>query len=123
MIWKTPAKVEEISPLGKTEKFSIRIRKVAEVSFNDLFNFVNRKTHETEKAIQCSNVLSVVLRHIPSMLFTSVGPNFFTPEARVPVKGGLEIWRGYHQSVKAMMAGHLGINIDIASCVFRKGFF
>jgi eukaryotic translation initiation factor 2C len=35
--------------------------------------------------------------------------------------GGLEIWRGYHQSVRGMMAGHLGINIDLASCVFRKG--
>ena len=35
--------------------------------------------------------------------------------------GGLEIWRGFHQSIKSLMAGHLGINIDVASTVFQAG--
>lgn len=55
------------------------------------------------------------------MLYTPVGGEFYSPISRTPISGGLEVWRGYHQSVRAMMAGHLGINVDIASTVFRKG--
>lgn len=111
----------EVSKEGETEKFKIVMRKVNTVSFHELMLFATGKGQETDNVLHSTNILSVVLRHVPSMLFTPVGQNFFTPEGRIPMFGGLEIWRGYHQSVKAMMAGHLGINIDLASCVFRKG--
>ena len=40
---------------------------------------------------------------------------------RTPIANGLEVWRGFHQSTKALLAGHLGINVDVASTVFRTG--
>jgi eukaryotic translation initiation factor 2C len=76
---------------------------------------------ETENVLHASSALSVALRHVPSMLYTPVGSEFYSPISRTPISGGLEVWRGFHQSVKALMAGHLGINVDIASTVFRKG--
>lgn len=123
MTWKLAAKVEEKSKLGETEKFKIVIRKVATLNFHELLQFAQGKGMETDNVLNLNNTLSIVLRHVPSMLFTPVQQNFFTPEGiiiilnkgRIPMMGGLEIWRGYHQSVKAMMAGHLGINIDLAS--------
>jgi eukaryotic translation initiation factor 2C len=121
MVWAPAAKCGPQTKLCDSEKFSVVVRKVNTVSFHELLLFAQGKGKETDNVLHCSNVLSIVLRHVPSMLFTPVGQNFFTPEGRIPMMGGLEIWRGYHQSVKALMAGHLGINIDLASCVFRKG--
>ncbi|KAH9251607.1 hypothetical protein BASA81_010516 [Batrachochytrium salamandrivorans] len=96
------------------------VRKVGRINFHDLLMFTSGRGAETESVMQASTVLAVLIRHVPSMLFTPVGANFFTPEGRKPITGGLEVWRGYHQSVRSMMAGHLGINIDVASTVFRK---
>ncbi|KAI8914093.1 hypothetical protein BC831DRAFT_179551 [Entophlyctis helioformis] len=104
-----------------TEPIKVVIRQTARINLHDLLLFTAGKGPETESVMHASVALSVLIRHVPSMLFTPVGQNFFTPENRRPIMGGLEVWRGYHQSIKSMMAGHLGINIDVASTVFRKG--
>ncbi|KAL2917525.1 hypothetical protein HK105_202806 [Polyrhizophydium stewartii] len=104
-----------------TERITVTLRPAATISMHELLLLAQGRGDETEAATHASTALSVALRHVPSMLFTPVGSNFFTPEGRVPLTGGLEVWRGFHQSVRAMMAGHLGINVDVASTVFRKG--
>lgn len=76
---------------------------------------------ESENFLSASNALSVALRYVPSILYVPVFNEFYSPVSRVPITGGLEVWRGYHQSVRVLMAGHLGINVDIASTVMRKG--
>ncbi|KAH6601413.1 hypothetical protein BASA61_001975 [Batrachochytrium salamandrivorans] len=105
----------------KTEVMKIVVRQVARINFHDILMFTSGVAPETESVMHASVALAVLIRHVPSMLFTPVGANFFTPEGRKPIGGGLEIWRGYHQSIRSMMVGHLGINIDVASTVFRKG--
>lgn len=63
-----------------------------------------------------------MINYIPSVLYTPVNSStFFSPIGRTPIAGGLEVWRGFHQSVKCLLAGHLGINVDVASTIFRAG--
>ncbi|KAJ3271560.1 hypothetical protein HDV01_006522 [Terramyces sp. JEL0728] len=117
-----PAKIlTKDTIVGKSLAVKLTIKKTATINLHELLMFAQGKGLATENVLHCENALSVVLRHIPSMLFTPVGSNFFTPVDRVPIAGGLEVWRGYHQSIRAMVAGHLGINVDVASTVFRKG--
>ncbi|EGF76744.1 hypothetical protein BATDEDRAFT_92312 [Batrachochytrium dendrobatidis JAM81] len=109
------------NPVIQTEPLKITVRKSVRISFHELLLFTTGKGPETEEVMHATSALSILIRHVPSMLFTPVGANFFTPEGRKPISGGLECWRGFHQSIRSMMAGHLGINIDVASTVFRKG--
>lgn len=83
--------------------------------------FMSKKGPETETSLHAVTALSTVLRHVPGMTFVSAGPNFYSPEDRTHISGGLEIWRGYHQSVRVLQAGHLGVNVDVAATVFRQG--
>ncbi|KAJ3325485.1 hypothetical protein HDV06_004344 [Boothiomyces sp. JEL0866] len=106
---------------GNVVSVKATIKKTSTFNLHQLLLFAQGKSRETENVLSCSTALSVLLRHVPSMLFTPVGSNFFTPNDRVPISNGLEVWRGYHQSIKAMMAGHLGINVNVCSTVFRKG--
>ena len=121
LAWTPPKETPEKSKEGETEKITITIKEVAVVDFHHLMQFMQGKAPETSQSMTGAMVLNILLRHVPSMLFVPVGSNFFTPEGRIPMVGGLEIWRGYHQSALSLMAGHLGINIDLASCVFQKG--
>jgi eukaryotic translation initiation factor 2C len=104
-----------------TERFKVKMKLVADLNLGRLLEFCNKKCPEDATVTHATQCLSVVLRYVPSLLFVPVGSNFFTPEGRVPISGGMEVWRGYHQSIREMMAGHLGINIDLASTVFRMG--
>lgn len=106
---------------GGFEKVDITIKRVASINMHELLLYASGKSRETENVMHATGALSVALRHVPSMLYTPVGGEFYSPISRTPITGGLEVWRGYHQSVRAMMAGHLGINVDIASTIFRKG--
>jgi eukaryotic translation initiation factor 2C len=112
-----------IIPAGtkNTEKVQVTMKRVTSINVGRLLQFAQGKCSEDDSVLQAYQCLQVALRHVPSLLFVPVQSNFFTPEGRTPISGGLEIWRGYHQSVRAMMAGHLGINIDLASTVFRAG--
>ncbi|KNC96140.1 uncharacterized protein SPPG_08528 [Spizellomyces punctatus DAOM BR117] len=106
---------------ARTKTVNIRIKQTAKIDFHSLALFMTKKGPETDHVLHAVTALSSVLRHIPCMSFVAVGSNFYTPEDRTHISGGLEIWRGYHQSIRAMMAGHLGINVDVAATVFRRG--
>jgi eukaryotic translation initiation factor 2C len=119
-------KLTDVKILQKTtskeyETVKVTFKKVATIELQRLLKFAAGETKEDDLVLTASASLSVFLRYIPSLLFVSVGSNFFTPENRIPLAGGLEIWRGVHQSFKSLLAGHLGINVDIAATVFRKG--
>ncbi|RKO88986.1 Piwi domain-containing protein [Blyttiomyces helicus] len=104
-----------------SEIFKVELKKVSTIDFHELLLFMAGKGPETENCLHAVTALSTVLRHVPAMCFTAVGANFYTPRDTAPLSGGLEVWRGYHQSIRVMMAGHLGVNVDVAATVFRKG--
>lgn len=57
--------------------------------------------------------LDVVMRHLPSMIYTPVGRSFFSsPEGYYhPLGGGREVWFGFHQSVRPSQ-WKMMLNID-----------
>lgn len=69
--------------------------------------------------------LDVVMRHLPSMMYTPVGRSFFSsPEGYYhPLGGGREVWFGFHQSVRPSQ-WKMMLNIDgmlrfyYSKCIF-----
>lgn len=45
-------------------------------------------------------VMDVLIRHVPSMTYTTVGRSFFTPADKRPLPNGAEVWQGYYQSAR-----------------------
>ena len=109
----------------KSKKFpmtwNISLKQTSEINLAELLRLARGQTVQSDVTLHGETALSVLLRHVPSMLFTPIGPNFFTPKDRQPITGGLEIWHGYHQSVRPMQNGKLGVNIDLAAASFVKG--
>ncbi|KAI8822400.1 Piwi domain-containing protein [Fimicolochytrium jonesii] len=118
-IEQAPESTEPRKP--KTEEVTITLKQVAKIDFHSLMLFMSRQGAEDDTALHATTALSTVLRHVPGMTFVTAGANFYSPEDRTHIAGGLEIWRGYHQSIRVMMAGHLGVNVDVAATVFRQG--
>ncbi|KAG8185288.1 hypothetical protein JTE90_023897 [Oedothorax gibbosus] len=66
--------------------------------------------------------LETILRHGPCMRFTPVGRSFFYPPLDTdlhPLGGGLEIWFGYHQSVRLGEWSPI-VNLDVSSTAFHQ---
>ncbi|KAG7310560.1 Protein argonaute-2 [Plutella xylostella] len=65
--------------------------------------------------------LDVVMRHLPSMMYTPVGRSFFSsPEGYYhPLGGGREVWFGFHQSVRPSQ-WKMMLNIDVSATAFYK---
>ncbi|KOB76404.1 Protein argonaute [Operophtera brumata] len=65
--------------------------------------------------------LDVVMRHLPSMIYTPVGRSFFSsPEGYYhPLGGGREVWFGFHQSVRPSQ-WKMMLNIDVSATAFYK---
>jgi eukaryotic translation initiation factor 2C len=45
-------------------------------------------------------VLDVLIRHVPSTLYSTVGRSFFTPADKRPLPNAAEVWQGYYQSAR-----------------------
>ncbi len=82
---------------GRVEVFTITLKKVATVLFGDLLRYSKGQGPETDVCLHAMTCLSTVIHHLPAMLYTPVGSNFFTPSDKTAITGGLEVWRGYHQ--------------------------
>lgn len=45
-------------------------------------------------------VLDVLIRHLPSMMYSTVGRSFFTPADKRALPNGAEVWQGFYQSAR-----------------------
>jgi hypothetical protein len=45
-------------------------------------------------------VLDVLIRYLPSTMYSTVGRSFFTPTDARPLPNGAEVWQGYYQSAR-----------------------
>jgi eukaryotic translation initiation factor 2C len=64
--------------------------------------------------------LDVVMRHRPSMKYTTVGRSFFTHNCSEYLsEGAVEAWQGYYQSVRPAQ-GQMMVNIDISATAFYR---
>ncbi|KAJ3030641.1 Eukaryotic translation initiation factor 2C [Rhizophlyctis rosea] len=97
--------------------FRMRIKKVATINMAQLKEFLAGRLATTPyDAIMC---LDIILRHKPSMLYSTVGRAFYTQAGAQSLQGGAEVWPGYHQSIRP--AGDaMKINIDVSSTAFYE---
>ncbi|GAA6061188.1 hypothetical protein JCM10212_002401 [Sporobolomyces blumeae] len=112
-------------PDGRSSRFSVRITNPVEIPLNDVRNYLARtgaraNPGSVNDALQA---LNVVFRHMPSLLFVSTATSFFPLPAGsgsfVDVGGGIDLWRGFFQSVRPCQFGLL-LNLDTTSAAFVK---
>lgn len=44
--------------------------------------------------------LDILIRHVPSTIYATVGRSFFTPQDSRPLPNGAEVWQGFYQSAR-----------------------
>ncbi|KAJ3053657.1 eukaryotic translation initiation factor 2C, 2 [Rhizophlyctis rosea] len=97
--------------------FRMRVKKVATVNMAQLREFLAGRLPTTPyDAIMC---LDIVLRHLPSFKYATVGRSFYTQAGAQSLQGGAEVWPGYHQSIRPA-GGTMKINIDVSSTAFYE---
>ncbi|VVC97671.1 unnamed protein product, partial [Leptidea sinapis] len=100
---------------GKDRIFRVTIKWVAQVSLFALEEALEGRTRQIP--YDAILALDVVMRHLPSMMYTPVGRSFFSsPEGYYhPLGGGREVWFGFHQSVRPSQ-WKMMLNIDEFMC-------
>ncbi|XP_013134927.1 PREDICTED: protein argonaute-2 isoform X3 [Papilio polytes] len=104
---------------GKDRVFRVTIKWVAQVSLFALEEALEGRTRQIP--YDAILALDVVMRHLPSMMYTPVGRSFFSsPEGYYhPLGGGREVWFGFHQSVRPSQ-WKMMLNIDVSATAFYK---
>eukprot|EP00842_Homolaphlyctis_polyrhiza_P001806 jgi/Hompol1/2626/HPOL_006087-RA len=59
-----------------TERVMVTIRQTIRINMHELLMFTQGKGTETDTVLHASTALAVLIRHVPSMLYTPVGANF-----------------------------------------------
>ncbi|OAD76297.1 hypothetical protein PHYBLDRAFT_123569 [Phycomyces blakesleeanus NRRL 1555(-)] len=99
--------------------FKIRIKKAGEVNMEELRRFLAGQSPCTSNCLTAIMVLDVLIRHMPSMLYSTVGRSFFTPNDSRPLPNGAEVWQGFYQSARPT-ACKMMINIDVSATAFYE---
>ncbi|KAG2041475.1 ribonuclease H-like domain-containing protein [Suillus americanus] len=105
----------------------VTLKKVAAdpIDFNGLQAFIDQKqTKQTPQVLTAINVLQLIIRQAPNLKYPNNTRAFFTKDAGIQsLGGGLELWRGYFQSVRPTI-GKVLVNIDVSTAVmFKQGNF
>ncbi|KAJ3121651.1 argonaute 1 [Physocladia obscura] len=98
------------------KKFTLALIKVGEINMQSLGLFLegNRQIETPHDAI---NALDILLRHRPSLVYTTVGRCFYTPDSAAPIANGAQLWQGFHQSIRPTR-GQMLINLDVSATAF-----
>ncbi|KAF8635579.1 hypothetical protein AX15_000229 [Amanita polypyramis BW_CC] len=99
--------------------FKIRLTKVNEINTVVLQRFVDQKQSIDENVLTSIMALNVVIRMEPNQKYPFNVRSFFTPQGKRAVGGGLELWRGYFQSLRPSI-GRLIVNVDISTGMMYK---
>ncbi|KAG1749019.1 ribonuclease H-like domain-containing protein [Suillus paluster] len=86
------------------------------INFNALQDFIDGR--------QMKQTAQLILRQAPNLKYPNNTRAFFTKDAGIQgIGGGLELWRGYFQSVRPTIEKVL-VNIDVSTAVmFKEGSF
>ncbi|PKU82020.1 protein argonaute 1C-like [Dendrobium catenatum] len=101
----------------RQRNFQVVIKLVARADLHHLEMFLAGKQADApQEAIQ---ILDIVLRQLPTAMYSSVGRSFYSPNfgLRKPLGEGLESWRGFYQSIRPTQMG-LSLNIDMSFAAF-----
>ncbi|KAJ7068346.1 argonaute-like protein [Mycena amicta] len=105
---------------GKGPKvYKIKLTHVAEINPEVLRRFVEGDASHDNAVLTAITALNVVVRMQPSMDFPFNVRSFFTNKETKDIGAGLELWRGYFQSVRPGL-GKMLINVDISTGTMYK---
>ncbi|KAJ3129151.1 hypothetical protein HK098_002392 [Nowakowskiella sp. JEL0407] len=99
------------------KKFKMTIRKIGEVNMQRLALFLEGRLPETPH--DALMAMDILLRHIPSLKYTTVGRCFYTPDSAATIANGAQLWQGFHQSIKPTRGAVL-INLDVSATAFYQ---
>ncbi|KAI7880301.1 Piwi-domain-containing protein [Lichtheimia hyalospora FSU 10163] len=99
--------------------FKIRIKKAGEINMQELQRFLSGQASLTPNCLTCIMVLDVLVRHMPSMMYATVGRSFFTPQDKRVLPNGAEVWQGFYQSARPAV-GKMMINVDVSATAFYE---
>ncbi|KAG1056148.1 hypothetical protein G6F46_003280 [Rhizopus delemar] len=99
--------------------FKIRIKKASEVNMEELRRFLQGQSACTSNCLTAIMVLDVLIRHLPSMMYSTVGRSFFTPADKRALPNGAEVWQGFYQSARPTV-GKMMINLDVSATAFYE---
>ncbi|GJJ79067.1 eukaryotic translation initiation factor 2C [Entomortierella parvispora] len=104
-----------------TPSFKMKIKKVNEIHLSELSQFLQGQIPLTNNCLTAIMALDVLIHHEPAMLYQTIGRSFFTPHGSRPLSGGLDVWRGFHQSIRPAV-GKMMVNLDVSATAFyQKG--
>ncbi|KAJ7368370.1 argonaute-like protein, partial [Mycena albidolilacea] len=113
---------EAPSASGKGPKvYKIKLTHVAEINPEVLHRFIEGKGSHDNTVLTAITALNVVIRMQPSLSYPFNVRSFFTDREIKDIGSGLELWRGYFQSVRPGISKML-INVDISTgTMYKKG--
>ncbi|KAL0065940.1 hypothetical protein AAF712_007067 [Marasmius tenuissimus] len=110
----------EAVPGQKAPKvYKVRLTKVAEINPEVLERFINGDQSHDNVVLTAITALNVVIRMEPTLNHPFNVRSFFTDRERKDIGLGLEVWRGYFQSVRPGI-GKMLINVDISTGLMYK---
>ncbi|KAF9976844.1 Eukaryotic translation initiation factor 2C [Actinomortierella ambigua] len=111
------------SSRGGTSKpprvFQFKLKKSANINLYELRDFLDGRAGLSNNCRTAMMALDVLIRHKPSFLYSNIGRSFYIPDGSQALNGGVEVWQGYHQSVRPVL-GRMMINIDVAAAVYYQ---
>ncbi|PBL02679.1 argonaute-like protein [Armillaria gallica] len=99
--------------------YKIRLTKVAEINPEVLHRFIKGDQSHDNSVLTAITALNVVIRMEPSLNYPFNVRSFFTSRETLDIGCGLQLWRGYFQSVRPAMDRML-INVDISTGTMYK---
>ncbi|KAI8828499.1 Piwi domain-containing protein, partial [Chytridium lagenaria] len=99
------------------KKFKLVIRKLGEINMQRLGLFLDGRL--AEAPMDAILALDILLRHRPSLTYTTVGRCFYTPDSAAAIANGAQLWQGFHQSIRPTF-GQMLINLDVSATAFYQ---
>src|SRR5690606_76774 len=99
------------------KSFQLNLKRVEVISLQNLGHFLNGKINWTP--YEAIHALEIILRHVPSSLFTTVARSFYLDTKTHAISGGAEVWEGYFQSLRPSF-GKMLLNVDTAATAFHQ---
>ncbi|KAG1819562.1 ribonuclease H-like domain-containing protein [Suillus subaureus] len=114
-------RVDGSAPTRGVVQVTLKMVAADPIDFNGLQAFIDGKqTKQTAQVLTAINVLQLIIRQAPNLKYPNNTRAFFTKDAGIQsLGGGLELWRGYFQSVRPTI-GKVLVNIDVSTAVMFK---
>ncbi|KAI9002409.1 Piwi domain-containing protein [Gaertneriomyces semiglobifer] len=108
---------EDDSKKRGPKKFVLSIKKIAEINMQRLGAFLDGRLADTP--LDAIAALDILLRHRPSLTYTTIGRCFYTPDSAASIANGAQLWQGFHQSIRPTR-GQMLINLDVSATAFYQ---